>query len=138
MKISDQSFISQFEKQTLDPCHFDHYGHLRLAWIYLNSYPLELAVEKVTRGISDYANSLGATDKFQHTLTEAIVRIMAERLKESEAGDLGNFLAANPDLVQDVLGLVKRYYSDALLASPTARERFVAPDLLPLEEPELV
>ena len=86
MTINDSDFLQQFEDHTLDPSHFDHLGHLRLAWLYLNRYELELAIDKVTNGISGYAASLGATDKFQHTLTEALVRNMADRIKTSKFG----------------------------------------------------
>ncbi len=82
MKLSDKEFIEAFEDQSLQPELFNHYGHLRLGWLYLKAYPLDIAIEKTVSGISAYASSLGATDKFQHTLTEAIIRIMAVRMKQ--------------------------------------------------------
>jgi len=137
MNINDQTFLEQFENRSLNAALFNHYGHLRLAWLYLRKYPLERAVEKVTRGISAYAGSLGAAGKYQHTLTEAIVRIMAGRLRNFTGESLDVFLAANPDLVDDIVSVVKVYYSDALLNSPVARAGFVSPDLRPLEELEV-
>lgn len=133
MALSDKTFIEQFENKTLNPDLLNHYGHLRMAWLYLQSYPLQQAVDKVTSGISAYALSLGATDKFQHTLTEAIVRIMAIRMKQDDADTLESYLANNLDLVDDIRSVVGTYYSDALLNSERARSEFVSPDLAPFE-----
>ncbi len=133
MSLSDDAFIEQFENRTLSPEYFNHRGHLRLAWLYLRRYPLAEAIDRVTQGIRLYATNLGATDKFQHTLTEAIVRIMAQRMEQGSAATLDDYLVANPDLVDDIQGVVGRYYSPELLQSPRARARFVDPDLVPLE-----
>lgn len=132
MTISDDKFIEQFENQTLPPNLFDHYGHLRLAWLYLRKYPLPKAIDKVTTGIKAYANSLGATNKFQHTLTEAIVRIMAIRMGKGNADTLETYLAANRDLVDDIWAVVGSHYSHDLLNSERARAEFVNPDLTAL------
>lgn len=136
MTISDDKFIEQFENQTLPPELFDHYGHLRLAWLYLNMHPLEQAINKVTIGLSVYATSLGATDKFQHTLTEAIVRIMAIRMKRCNFDTLESYLKSNRDLVDDILTVVGTHYSHDQLNSARARTEFVCPDLAPLTPPD--
>lgn len=133
MSISDSEFLKQFEEQSLCSSHFDHWGHLRIAWLYLNKYPLALAIDKTTCGISIYAASLGATDKFQHTLTEAIVRIMAKRIECAQFENLEGFLAANQDLLVDIWGVVGRHYSEARLNSDLAKSQFVSPDLLPID-----
>ena len=132
MILEDDVFLSEFESLELSPDHFDHLGHLRLAWLYLRRHPMEQAVEKVASGIKAYASSLGATDKFQHTLTEAIVRIMASRPGIRSVQSLEAYLGANKDLVDNIWGVVNQYYSKELLQSRTARERFVEPDLQPL------
>jgi hypothetical protein len=137
MAITGEKFLEQFESQTLKPELFDHYGHLRLAWLYLNKYPLKIAVEKVTGGISTYASSLGATDKFQHTLTEAIVRIMANRLNCGNDDSFEAFLVTNRDLVDDIYSVVRLHYSDERLNSDLARSSFVDPDLIPFDSSEM-
>lgn len=132
-QLPDQAFIEQFENQTLAPEHFNHYGHLRLAWLYLQHHPLQQAIEKVTSGISAYASSLGAKDKFQHTLTEAIVRIMALRMKPGNTETLEAYLVQNRDLLNDIGAVVGAYYSPELLNSKQARTEFVSPDLTPFD-----
>ncbi len=79
--LNDATFIAQFENQTLSSAHFNHIGHLRLAWLYLERYPLEQAISLVCGGIKAYAESLGASTKFHFTITNAIVRIMAMRMQ---------------------------------------------------------
>jgi len=132
MTISDTAFLEQFESQTLPPDLFDHRGHLRLTWLYLNKLPLEKAIGSITNGIAAYASSLGATDKFQHTLSEAIIRIVDLRMESGIEDTLGAFLDNNKDLVEDIWAVVGVHYSHETLTSKTARKRFVEPDLLPI------
>jgi hypothetical protein len=129
MSLSDTQFLRQFEDLSLPPEEFGHRGHLRLAWLYLSKYPLEEAITRIATGISRYANGLGATGKFHHTLTEAIVRIMASRLEGTSYNNLDDYLSCNPDLVNDVAKVVRHYYSDQCLNSAEARQGFIAPDL---------
>jgi len=132
MIINDGEFINQFENLSLDHKQFNHIGHLRISWLYLNNYKLEIAIDKVTSGISNYACSLGASDKFHHTLTEAVVRIMALRLKEYKKVSFSDFIAVNKDLVEELPSLIGRHYSCNVLNSDEARVNFVKPDLEPL------
>ena len=131
MKLSDKEFIEAFESLTLPPERFNHLGHLRLGWLYLKNYPLEIAIEKTISGISAYASSLGATDKFQYTLSEAIIRIMAARMELEEFDSFESYLECNDDLLDNLLAVVGAYYSVELLYSSRARQEFVRPDLKP-------
>jgi hypothetical protein len=130
MEISDKEFIKQFEDHSLDPKHFNHIGHLRIAWLYLNDGTLEQAIYNVTSGVSSYACSLGAADKFQHTLTEAIVKIMAFKMVKQSS--FSKFLASNKDLIEDLPSILRKHYSHELLYSDKAKKEFVEPDLTPL------
>jgi hypothetical protein len=46
-QLNDTEFLFQFENQTLDMRHFNHMGHLRLAWLYLSRYDVDTAVKLV-------------------------------------------------------------------------------------------
>jgi len=129
MYLSDQDFIHQFEQKTLPLDEFNHRGHLRLAWLYLQKYSLQLAIKKITKGIEAFAVSLGANDKFHHTLTEAIVRIMYRRCQKGEVKTFEKFLQTNPDLVNNIIDLVHIYYSNDRLNSEIAKREFVFPDI---------
>lgn len=149
--LSDRQFKQQFEQLTLSPDEFSHKGHLRIAWLYLQHEPLQTALDKVCMGIRRYAESLGATDKYHHTLTAAIVRLMAVRMKlkalaielvpENQAVNCGEglgkefvaFLNANPDLVIGMTDLLASHYRQQTLHCEEAKQSFVAPDLAPIE-----
>jgi len=127
--LSDESFVKSFEDLSLEPHHFNHIGHIRLAWLYLNKYNQAKAIEKVLDGIYRYANHLGATDKFNYTLTAAILKIIAYRVGKKPANTLDEFLASNNDLVSNMVLVVNKYYSKHILHSDEAKRAFVEPDL---------
>ena len=129
MDRTDDAFLKSFENCTLPDSEFDHRGHLRLAWLYLERYSLEEAIERSCDGISNYAASLGASGKFHRTLTEAIVRIMHIRKQAGAEPDFDGFLDKNPDLVENMKEVVNSHYSEARLFSDEARTIFLAPDL---------
>lgn len=130
MELDDDTYLEGFAARTLGPEHFDHRGHLRMAWLHLARYDLEEANRRVCEGIRALAAQFGAPEKFNHTLSEALVRIIAARMRPSQ--DFEAFLAANPDLVDDCLGVLGRYYSEERLQGPAAHAGWLAPDRRPL------
>jgi len=131
-QIRDDEFLRQFENLTLDKGYFNHIGHLRLAWLYLSRGDVEYAVQRVCCGIKAYAESLGAMRKFHLTITDAVVRIMAKRFETYAATSWRSFLDRNPDLVEDLPGVLGEYFSRPLLSSEAARLSVCPPDLKPL------
>ena len=131
-QLNDEEFLAQFEKQTLDKCHFNHLGHLRLAWLYLERYDVETAVQLVYSGIQVYATSLGASGKFHLTLTDALMRMMAQRRDMMLEKEWHLFLLENKDLVEDALAVLDKHFSRELLFSEQARNTLVLPDKKPL------
>ena len=131
-QLSDTEFLFQFENQTLNVRHFNHIGHLRLAWLYLNRYDVDTAVKFACAGIQAYSVSLGASRKFHVTITDALVRIMAQRRDIMREKEWELFLVENKDLVEDALSVLDQYFSRALLFSEQARTSLVQPDRKPL------
>ncbi|MCP5100645.1 MAG: hypothetical protein GY943_34280 [Chloroflexi bacterium] len=131
-QIDDEAFLTQFENKTLDPLHFDHVGHLRLAWLHLNSHDVDTAVRLTCSGIQAYATSLGATTKFHLTISDSIVRIMAKRMDLMPEKKWGLFLDQNSDLVEDALSVLHQYFSKDVLFSEEARISLVQSDIRPL------
>ncbi len=132
MCLSDATFLERFDDLSLDPQHFDHVGHLRLAWLRLRQLPLEAAIESVCAGIQAYATHLGAPDKFHRTVTEALLRIMAQRMPSQGGLDWPQCLPLFEDIAHDAAGVLGQFYSRDLLQSTTARATFVEPNLRPL------
>lgn len=127
--ISDKAFLAQFEDLTLDKIYFNHLGHLRLAWLYLQQENLETAINKVCVGIKAYAESLGAKDKFNLTITDAIVRIMAQRINTMPEKNWQLFLDTNRDLVNNTVSVLSQYFSLDQMMGEKARGKLIAPDL---------
>ena len=128
--LTDQEFLDAFLEARLLPGDFDHRGHLRAAWLVLREHPLDEAVERICNGIRGLATSFGAPEKFNRTLTEAIVRLMLQA--DSAPLTWTEFLSANPELLKDLPGVLARHYSPQLLSSATAKATFIPPDRLPL------
>lgn len=133
MDLDDQAFLARFEQRDLTAEDFDHRGHLRMAWLHLRRFGREEATIRLCNGIHELATRLGAPEKFNHTLTEALVRIMARRMRKNPCRRFRAFLDANSDLVADARGLLARYYSDDVLYSARARKGWVEPDRAPIE-----
>lgn len=130
--LSDVEFLAGFEACTLPPTAFNHVGHLRVSWICLQRFSPEEAERRVCEGIARFAAALGVPQKYNLTLTVALVRLMAHAGAGDPARSFTAFLAAQRELVDDAQGVLARHYSAARLGSPEAKGAFVAPDLSPL------
>ncbi|MBS1190142.1 MAG: hypothetical protein H6R10_1934 [Rhodocyclaceae bacterium] len=130
--MSNDQFLAAFLDSSMPPAGFDHHGHVRAAWLLLQRQPLEDAVTDTCDAIDRLATRLGVPEKYNRTLSEALVRLMAHGGGADPALSWEDFLAASADLMNDARGVLARYYSDTLLNSQTARERFLPPDRLPL------
>ena len=130
--FSDDGFLLAFNNCSAPPSAFNHLGHLRIGWIHLQRYPLEVAVKLACDGIERFANHHGASEKYNRTLSEALLRIMASRGATDKNKTWGVFLDENPDIVNDAFGLIGKYYSKDYVMSPMAKKVFMSPDLSPL------
>lgn len=130
--MTDEDFLARFSDCTLPPAEFNHRGHVRIAWINLQRNPFDEAVRRTCEGIRRYATSLGAAGKFHWTMSEAMMHLLRAAGADNQSLSFDEFVARNDELLSDARGRVARHYSDALLATPEARERFVDPDLAPL------
>lgn len=130
--LSDDEFLAAFLDCSMPAAGFDHHGHVRAAWLMLRRYPLDEAVERTCTGIARLAVHLSVPDKYHRTLSEALVRLMAHGGGTEPSLSWERFVLANRPLMEDARGLLARHYSAERLATAEARERFVAPDRLPL------
>lgn len=133
MTLDDDTYLERFHHRDLGPEHFDHIGHLRMAWLHLKRYGFEDGNQRVCEGIRDLATQFGAPEKFNRTLTEALMRILYRRMRDGGGEDFEVFLESNPDLVDDARSVLARYYSDDLLHSDRARTTWTPPDRAPMD-----
>ena len=131
--LTDNDFQTQFENQTLAPEHFDHQGHLRIAWLYLNQYKFKTALIKICNGIKSYAESLGAKDKFNLTVTDAIVKVIAQRIEANPTPTWQLFIEHNQDIYNNAIEVLTQYYSEKQLFSDSAKATVLTPDIKPIE-----
>lgn len=131
---ADQAFLDALTARTLAASQFDHRAHLRLAWLCLSELGWPAGADRCARTIRDYANAVGATTKYHETVTRAVLALVRDRMRRHPCVAFGDFLDANPDLVEDALGLLLVHYSRDRLFSGQARQEFLAPDLAPLPD----
>lgn len=130
--IDDEAFVAAVNNGQLLPSEFGHLQHLRLGWLLIRSAPLEVAIEQTCTAITRFATHHGAENKFHRTITEALLRLMAQGGAMEPAKDWACFLQCNHALVNDAHSVLARHYSPTLLATAEARRQFLPPDRQPL------
>jgi hypothetical protein len=122
--MTDDTFLARFEAGSLQS--FDHRDHLRVAFAYARRGGVEHAVDHARRGLRHLTAAHGEPERYHETLTTAWARVIAHHA-EAHADGFDAFVEANPHLLDRELLLA--HYSRERLFSPTARARFVEPDL---------
>ncbi|UGQ46565.1 hypothetical protein [Massilia endophytica] len=130
--MNDEDFLRQLGDCTLPPQHFNHLGHVRLAWLNLRRRPFGQAVQHTCGTIRNYATHLGASGKFHCTVTTALVHLLREAGACRPDLDWEGFLCEAAPLLADARGRLSLHYSEGVLASEAARQAFVPPDRAPL------
>lgn len=124
--------LADFEAASVTAHEFTHEAHVYMAWLYLHDHTLNEALKKYTISLSKLTKKLGVETKYHETITWFFVITVAERIAAgSRDSDWSDFKAANPDLMHDASGLLKRRYSADRLKSALARRQFVLPDIVP-------
>ena len=110
---------------------FGHREHLRLTWLVLDREPsVDAAAERVSATIRRLAEAHGRPQRYNRTLSEAWVRIVAHCRAASPAEPFPGMVARYPWLLDK--RLLRRHYSSRVLASPQARREWISPDLEPI------
>ena len=97
-QLTDIEFEQQFKNASLDPQLFNHEAHLRLAWIHVNKYGVERAVQNITRQLRNYTEALGFVEKYLETVTVAAIRAVNHFVSKSSADCFKGFIAENCQL----------------------------------------
>jgi hypothetical protein len=127
----EQAFVEAFEESTLPPGCFRHRDHVRLAWLYLRSYPVPAALARYGAGLKRLAAAHGKDGLYHETVTYAFLFLINERLqRQGRAASWDAFAARNADLLAGGLAFLNAYYRPETLASDVARAVFVMPDRL--------
>ncbi len=124
--MADLDLIDRFERLEIPAPEFRHIDHLRVAYEMLDRYDFLEACARYGRTIRAMAESVGAADKFNVTITLAFMSLLAEHKDGSTAAGFDAFIDDNPQLMDRRLLL--RWYSSARLDSAAARTQFLLPE----------
>ncbi|MDP3858740.1 MAG: hypothetical protein Q8Q73_13365 [Stagnimonas sp.] len=126
--MTGAELIAGLAAGSLPPAHFNHAAHVQVAWELLRQLPPAQAEARFCELILAYVRALGAEPKFHRTLSLALLRLIAARMRPDE--DWPRFQQRCPELFGDARNLLARHYSPQALAA--GRDQDLPPDLLPL------
>jgi hypothetical protein len=113
------------------PGPFGHREHLRLAWLALEAAPSTSdAQDRVSDAIRAIAGGMGVPQRYNRTVTDAWVRIVAHCRAAGRARTFDELLRDHPWLLDK--RLLMRHYTSRTLASDPARRGWVEPDVRPI------
>jgi len=132
-QLNNEQFLKAFKNATLPPELFNHEAHLRLAYLLINAYGIDEAIKISCKQIIAYTGLLGASDKFNKTLTVAAVRTVYHFMLKSKTDNFKNFLIEFPRLKHNFKTLLAQHYAVDIYNSEKAKTSFIEPDLLPFD-----
>lgn len=129
LEISDQELIERFERLTLPLESFHHREHVRVAFLYLQQYPAQKALQAFCESLRRFAEAYGKANLYHETISWAYVFLIQERMaRAGNAQSWEEFARNNADLLAWKDGILSRMYRAETLASDLAKKIFVFPD----------
>jgi hypothetical protein len=127
--LTDDEFVAQFENGTLPLESFHHADHVKMAFLYLQRYPVMEALQRFSDSLARFAAAHGKAGLYNETITWAYLLIIRERLaRAGRQPTWTEFAAGNEDLLSWKDSVLKKYYRGETLASEFAKNTFVLPD----------
>ncbi len=127
--MTDDEFVTQFENATLPIQSFRHADHVKMAFLYLQKYPVVDALRRFSDSLARFAAAHGKTGLYNETITWAYLLIIRERLARAGRHQTWmEFAAGNEDLLSWKDSVLKKYYREETLTSALAKTTFVLPD----------
>lgn len=123
------NLVDRFERCLLGKNEFPHRHHLAVASVYLFPGDFDSALARMRASLQRFAAHHGVSGLYHETLTRFWLLQVNQRL------DRGVCLSSAVSRVIDKLkdkNLMKRFYSEELLKSEAAREKWMEPDLVAL------
>lgn len=113
--FNDRDFLNQIENCTLNPDLFTHESQLRLSWILINKYGLEIATLKNCKLKEQFYIKVLNSNKFNLPLTKAYTEILHYFMDKSSTKNFDKLLREFPRLKYDFKELVKTHYGYNIL-----------------------
>ncbi len=133
VELSNDDFEKQFKNCELDPAIFSHEAHLRLAWIHIRKYGVEIAIENVCGQLLNFVDTVGARDKYNKTLTIAAIRAVHHFMNKGKIEHFDDFIRAHPRLKTNFKALMGFHYTIDIFNSQQAKQIYLEPDLAPFD-----
>lgn len=124
-------FIQAFESGDFPPERFNHKAHIKLAWMYLDQFSEEIAIDKTCRAIQNFDRLHGDGTKYHVTLTVAAVKMVHHFKQKSNASIFEEFITEFPKLNTSFRQLLYQHYGKNVVEDPLAKTTYLEPDLLP-------
>ena len=115
MEMNNIELLQHFEQGTLRPEDYNHEVMLRIAWILIQKYGIEVGTEKNCELKKAYFENVLKNDKFNLTLTKAYSEILYHFMQQSSAEDFDTLLLEFPRLRYSFKQLVKTHYGYDIL-----------------------
>jgi len=115
LKLNDNEFLQQVENCTLNPALFSHEAQLKLSWILINKYGLEVAKLKNCKIKKQFYIKALNSAKFNLPLTKAYTEILHFFMEKSSTKNFDKLLMEFPRLKHDFKNLVKTHYGIDIL-----------------------
>ena len=120
--------MARFEDGGIAPDAFHHADHVKLAFAYLQKYPVLEALGRFSAALKRFAASQGKADRYHETITFAYFFLIRERMARGKDAAWEQFALDNADLFAWESGILKRCYEESTLKSELARSTFLLPD----------
>ena len=131
--LTDRLLLKELEQGNLDPRLFTHEAHLRWGWLLLKEYGLDQAISMACAQLKRYTDSLGASDKYNETVTVAAIRAIQHFQLKHNSDSFTEFISKAPRLKTSFKELLGFHYSQDIFNLSAAKETFITPDLLPFD-----
>ena len=127
-----EMLVQAFENRTISAAEFSHDAHIAVALSYLATWPSQDALDRMRKNVRAFAAHHGAANHYHETLTIFWMRLL-DHVASSSPQALPLWRRIN--VIVEQWGSrrpVQSHYSDELIRSQQAREKWMPPDRLPL------
>jgi hypothetical protein len=114
-ELNDNELIEQIENCTLSPSYLTHEVLLRMTWILIKKYGVDMAIIKNSEIKEQYFIKALNNNKFNYTLTRAYTEIVHHFMENSSNNNFDKLLRDYPRLRYSFKDLVKTHYGYDIL-----------------------
>jgi N-formylglutamate deformylase len=100
---------------------------LRLAWLQIDKFGLEQAIENIEDQLQSFVSHVGAQDKYHKTLTIVAAQAVSHFMTRSKSDNFVDFIKEFPQLKNNFKELINSHYSIDILNSARAKNEYIAP-----------